>query len=66
MIEMSNRKDNSGQRGNDGSETRHKGESRQSQQAHAPSTGKNEGGRHRKVDSEGASKNTTKKGPNSI
>jgi hypothetical protein len=64
---MSNsRKDNSGFRGNDGSQTRHKGESQQSQQVGAPSVSKKGSGRHTKDESQGAEKNTTKKGPNSI
>ncbi|RYY61762.1 MAG: hypothetical protein EOO12_14080 [Chitinophagaceae bacterium] len=63
---MSNRKDSSGHRGTDGSETRHKGESRASQQTGAPGVGKQDTGRHRKDESEGARRNTTEKGPNSI
>jgi hypothetical protein len=65
-IMSNSRKDHSGFRGNDGSETRHKGESRQSQQANAPSVSKRDSGRHTKDESQGAKKNTTKKGPNSI
>ena len=64
---MSNsRKDNSGYRGNEGSETRHKGESQPGKQANAPGVSKQDTGRHRKDESEGARRNTTKKGPNSI
>jgi hypothetical protein len=64
---MSNsRKDSSGYRGTDGSETRNKGERQQTQHQGAPSVSKKNQERHTKDQSEGADRNTTKKGPNSI
>jgi hypothetical protein len=63
---MSN-KDHAKNRGNDGTDnTRHKGESQQSLQKGAESVAKHNTGKHRKDESEGAEKNTTKSGENSI
>ncbi len=64
---MSDRnKTNTGSRGNDGSETRNKGESMQNPQKGAQGVSNKRNGKHRKDESEGAEKNTTKKGGNSI
>lgn len=52
--------------GLDGSTTKHKGESQQSHQKGAKSVAKHETGKHKKDESDGANKNTTKKGSNSI
>jgi hypothetical protein len=63
---MSN-KDHAENRGNDGTETtRHKGESQQSHQKGAKSVAKRDTGKHKRDESDGAEKNTTKKGSNSI
>jgi hypothetical protein len=62
---MSN-KNNSGSQGNDGTTTKNKGESQQSKQKGAPSVSKKDAGRHKKDESDGADKNTTKKQSNSI
>jgi len=64
---MSNdKKDHSGSKGNDGTTTKHKGESQQSHQKGAPSVSKKDGGKHTKDQSQGADHNTTKKQGNSI
>ena len=64
---MSNdKKDHSGNKGNDGTTTRHKGESQQSHQKGAESVSKQDTGKHTKDESGGAEHNTTKKGANSI
>lgn len=64
---MSNRnKTNTGERGARDQETRHKGESQQSTQKGAESVSHNKSGKHRKDESEGADRNTTKKQGNSI
>lgn len=64
---MSNdKKDHAGSGGNDDTETRHKGESQQSHQKGAGSVSKRDTGKHTKDKSEGADKNSTKKGANSI
>lgn len=60
------KKENAGKKGIDGSTTRHKGESQQSKQKGAQSVGANSKGKHKKDESDGADKNTTKKQPNSI
>ena len=52
--------------GLDGSTTKHKGESQQSHQKGAKSVAKHETGKHKKDESDGADKNTTKKGANSV
>ncbi len=62
---MSN-KDNSGSKGQDGTITKNKGESQQSHQKGAKSVGSNSKGKHKKDESDGADKNTTKKQSNSI
>ena len=62
---MSN-KDNVGSQGNDGSTTKNKGESQQSHQKGAESVSKQDTGKHKKDESDGAEKNTTKKQANSI
>lgn len=62
----SRNKTNTGTRGADGENTRHKGESRESQQKGAESVSHKGSGRHRKDESEGASRNTTKKGGNNV
>ncbi|RYY97287.1 MAG: hypothetical protein EOO11_11305 [Chitinophagaceae bacterium] len=64
MSSSSNR--NAGRQGNDGTDTRNKGERQQTQHQGAPSVSKKGQEPHRKDESEGASRNTTKKGPNSI
>jgi hypothetical protein len=61
-----NKKDHSGTKGNDGSTTRHKGESTTSKQKGAASVAKNDTGKHTKDESGGSKKNTTKKQGNSI
>jgi hypothetical protein len=62
---MSN-KNNSGSQGTDGTTTKNKGESQQSKQKGAPSVSKKDAGKHKKDESDGADKNTTKKQSNSI
>jgi hypothetical protein len=62
---MSN-KDNTADRGNDGSTTENKGESQQSHQKGAKSVSKRDTGKHKKDESDGAEHNTTKKQENSI
>jgi hypothetical protein len=62
---MSN-KDNVGSQGNDGSTTKNKGESQQSHQKGAKSVSQKDTGKHKKDESDGAEKNTTKKQANSI
>jgi hypothetical protein len=59
-------KDNAGSKGQDGTTTKHKGESQQSHQKGAESVGSQDKGKHKKDESDGAEKNTTKKGANSI
>ena len=59
-------KNNSGSMGNDGSATKNKGESQQSQHKGASSVSKKASGKHTKDESHGAEKNTTKKQGNSI
>jgi hypothetical protein len=61
-----NKKDHSGSKGNDGTTTRHKGESTISKQKGAPGVGKKDTGKHTKDESAGAKTNTTKKQGNSI
>ena len=62
---MSN-KDHVANEGSDGTETKNKGESQQSHQKGAPSVSKTDTGKHKKDESDGADKNTTKKQSNSI
>lgn len=59
-------KDNSGNQGNDGTKTKHKGESQQNPQKGAPGISKKDTGKHTKDESHGAEQNTTKKQQNSI
>jgi hypothetical protein len=59
-------KNNSANKGTDGSATKNKGESQQSQQKGAPSVSKKNAGKHTKDESGGAEHNTTKKQQNSI
>ena len=59
-------KNNTGSKGNDGTTTKHKGESQQSQQKGAESVSNKGSGKHSKDESGGAEKNTTKKQQNSI
>ena len=59
-------KNNSGNTGTDGTRTKNKGESQQSNQQGAPGVSKKGSGKHRKDQSGGAEKNTTKKQSNSI
>jgi hypothetical protein len=61
-----NNKDHAGSKGNGGTETKHKGESGQSKQKGAESISQQAAGKHRKDESDGAEKATTKKGSNSI
>ena len=63
---MGNSKNHSGSKGNDGSTTKNKGESQQSNQKGAKSVSKKDTGKHTKDESGGASHNTTKKQENSI
>jgi hypothetical protein len=65
-IKTMNNKDHSGSKGNDGSTTKNKGESRQTPQKGAKSVAKHDTGKHTKDESGGAAKNTTKRNPNSI
>ena len=58
-----NNKDNQGQ---DGTTTKLKGMSQQSHQKGADSVGKHDKGKHKKDESDGSEKNTTKKGPNNV
>jgi hypothetical protein len=62
---MSN-KDHVANRGHDDSTTRYKGESQQSPQKGAKSVAKHDTGKHKADESDGAARNTTKKGSNSI
>ena len=62
---MSN-KEHMANEGLDGSTTKNKGESQQSHQKGAKSVAKNDTGKHKKDESDGADKNTTKKGANSV
>ncbi|MDB5192563.1 MAG: hypothetical protein JWQ96_2126 [Segetibacter sp.] len=62
---MSN-KDNTANQGNDGTTTNNKGESQQSHQKGAKSVAKHDTGKHKKDDSDGDVKQTTKKQSNSI
>ena len=59
-------KDNTGSKGNDGTTTKNKGESQQSKQKGANSVSEQDRGKHKKDNSDGADKNTTKKQSNSI
>jgi len=59
------KKENAGNKGIDGTVTKHKGESQQSRQQCSQSVGSNKG-KHKKDQSDGADKNTTKKLSNSI
>jgi hypothetical protein len=61
-----NKKDHSGNKGNDGTITNNKGESTVSKQKGAPSVSKKDTGKHTKDESGGAKHNTTKKQGNSI
>ena len=58
-------KNNSGIQGNDGTKTKHKGES-QHRQKGAKSVSKKDTGKHTKDESHGAEENTTKKQQNGI
>ncbi len=62
---MSN-KINSGSQGNDGTKTKNKGESQQSNQKGAKSVSRKNTGKHTKDESHGSDNNTTKKQQNSI
>ena len=59
-------KDNTANQGTDGTTTKNKGESQQSQQKGAKSVSDNDTGKHKKDDSDGDVKQTTKKQSNSI
>ena len=59
-------KNHAGRGGNDGSETKVKGESQQSHQQGAKSVSKQDTGKHTKDKSGGADHSSTKKGANSI
>ena len=59
-------KNNTGNMGNDGTTTKNKGESQQSQHKGASSVSKKDSGKHTKDESHGADQNTTKKQGNSI
>jgi hypothetical protein len=59
------KKVNSGEEGNNGP-VNHKGQQEQNLQKGAPGQSRKSTGKHRKDDSEGAVKNTTKKQQNSI
>jgi hypothetical protein len=63
---MSKNQQNSGSKGIDGTKTKHKGESQQSHQEHAPTVSDKSKGKHTKDQSGGADHNTTKKQQNSI
>ena len=52
--------------GLDGSTTKHKGESQASHQKGAESVSKQDAGKHKKDVSDGADKNSTKRGANSV
>ena len=59
-------KNNTGNKGTDGTITNNKGESQQSQHKGASSVSKKASGKHSKDESHGAENNTTKKQGNSI
>ena len=60
------KRDNVANRGTDGTTTKNKGESQQSQQKGAKSVASQDSGKHRADESDGASRNTTKKQSNAI
>ena len=60
------KKEHKDYQGLDGSKTHNKGESQQSHQKGAKRVAKNETGKHKKDESNGAEHNTTKKGANSL
>jgi hypothetical protein len=62
---MSN-KEHAADKGLDGTTTKNKGESQQSHQKGAPSVSKQDTGKHKKDESDGADHNTTKKGSNAV
>ena len=59
-------KNNAGNQGQDGSTSKHKGESQQSHQKGAQSVGSNSKGKHKKDKSDWAEHNSSKKQSNSI
>ena len=59
-------KENIGSKGADGSTTNNKGESQQSNQKGAKSVSNKDTGKHKKDESDGGDRNTTKKQQNSI
>lgn len=60
------RKENTDNRGTDGTTTKNKGESQQTHQKGATSVSSQNRGKHKADESDGAEKNTTKKQSNSI
>ena len=60
------KRDNVSSRGTDGTTTKNKGESQQSHQKGAKSVAVQDRGKHRADESDGTSRNTTKKQSNSI
>ena len=63
---MSSNKDHTASKGHDGSTTNNKGESQQTPQKGAKSVAKHDTGKHKADDSDGDTKQTTKKQSNSI
>ena len=63
---MSSNKDNTASKGNDGTTTKNKGESQQTHQKGAKSVASQDRGKHKADDSDGDTKQTTKKQSNSI
>lgn len=59
-------KEHAADKGLDGTTTKHKGESQQSHQKGASSVSKQDTGKHKKDESDGADRNTTKKGANAV
>ena len=59
-------KEHAGDKGLDGSTTKNKGERQQSAQKGAESVSKQDAGKHKKDESDGADQNTTKKGANAV
>jgi hypothetical protein len=60
------KKNRSGSISGGGTKTNNKGDRHQTSQPGAPNKSNRQTGGHRKDDSDGAEKNTTKKGPNAV
>lgn len=65
-IIIMSKKEHTANEGLDGSRTGNKGESQVSHQQGAKSVGNRDTGKHKKDESDGSDRNTTKKGANSV